>query len=219
MIRGEFVRKILLVEDDKSIVMGLDFLLSQDYDLSIATSKKQAMEKLGFNYDLIIMDIMLKDGNGLSIASEIKDVPILFLTAKDDEQSIIDGLSLGEDYLTKPFRNKELLARIQKILARNNRSVIYCGKISLDTDKKDIKINNTAITLTIIEYKILELLIKNKNKVVARERILEHIWDYNENYVNDNTLTVNIKRIRAKTFTDIIKTVKGFGYMVDENEC
>ncbi|MFI3214863.1 MAG: response regulator transcription factor [Eubacteriales bacterium] len=212
------MKRILLIEDDKNIVLGLEFLLKKQYDLTIAYSKKEAMEKLQMHYDLILLDIMLGDGNGLELAELIADTPILFLTARDDEETIVKGLALGEDYLIKPFRNQELLARIEKILARTNRDVIMVGELELDKSKKTIRFQGTFISLTSLEYKILELLVVNKNQVIPRERILEVIWDSNENYVNDNTLTVNIKRIRAKLSSEYIKTVKGFGYMVDEHE-
>ncbi|MFI3205930.1 MAG: response regulator transcription factor [Clostridia bacterium] len=212
------MKKILLVEDDKNIVLGLEFLLKIEYDLTIAFSKKEGMEKLSSNFDLIILDIMLGDGNGFDIAKTVSKTPILFLTARDDDESIVNGLSLGEDYITKPFRNRELLARIKKILARHDKSEIFIGDLSLDIKKKEIKFKGKIVLLTSLEYKILELLVINKNHVITRDRFLEMIWDCNENYVNDNTLTVNIKRIRAKLSANYIKTVKGFGYMVDENE-
>ncbi len=212
------MRNILLVEDDKNIVLGLEFLLKKHYQLTTACSKKEALEKLKSSYDLILMDIMLTDGNGLEIAQTISDTPILFLTARDDEESILRGLALGEDYLTKPFRNQELLARIEKILARSQRDVLAVGELQLDKNKKEVIFQGKSIPFTSQEYKILELLLVNKNQVIPRNRILDVIWDSNENYVNDNTLTVNIKRIRGKLEAKYIKTVKGFGYMVDENE-
>lgn len=212
------MKKILLVEDDRNIVLGLEFLLKKQYNITIAYSRKEAMEKLTAHYDMILLDIMLGDGNGLDIAKEIKNIPILFLTARDDEESIVAGLNLGEDYLTKPFRNQELLARIEKILARTDNNRISIGELMLDHKKKEVIFKGTAIPFTSIEYKILELLVVNKNQVITRNRILDVIWDSNENYVNDNTLTVNIKRIRAKLSPNYIKTVKGFGYMVDANE-
>lgn len=212
------MKQVLLVEDNPSIVQGLEFLLSQEYNLTIATSKREAMEKLRTPYDLIVLDIMLGDGNGFQIAETIKHTPILFLTARDDEESIIQGLSLGEDYLIKPFRNKELLARIQKILMRHQKDQVQCGEVVLDLERKEVFYKGEHVSVTSQEFKILELLFLNKNQVITRERILEIIWDNNENYVNDNTLTVTIKRIRAKLDPRYIKTIKGFGYMVDEHE-
>ncbi len=212
------MRNILLVEDDKNIVLGLEFLLKKHYHLSIAGSKKEALEKLKSKYNLILMDIMLTDGNGLEIAKTISDTPIFFLTARDDEETVLRGLALGEDYLTKPFRNQELLARIEKILARTQKDVLSVGELQVDKQKKEVIFQGKSIAFTSQEYKILELLMVNKNQVIPRNRILEVIWDSNENYVNDNTLTVNIKRIRGKLASEYIKTVKGFGYMVDENE-
>ncbi len=211
------MKRILLIEDDKNIVLGLEFLLKKQYDLTIAYSKKEALEQLTRHYDLILLDIMLGDGNGLEIATHIQKIPILFLTARDDEETIVKGLALGEDYLIKPFRNQELLARMAKILARTDHQVITIGVLELDQDKKIVRFQGQEVSLTSLEYKILELLMVNKNQVIPRERILEVIWDNNENYVNDNTLTVNIKRMRAKLSPEYIKTVKGFGYMVDEH--
>lgn len=211
-------KRILLVEDDKSIVLGLEFLLKQVYDLTVAFSKKEALERLNNHYDLIILDIMLGDGNGFQIAKTISNTPVLFLTARDDEESIVQGLNLGEDYLTKPFRNQELMARIKNILARYNQEILVLGDLSLAKDKKEFRFRGEIVSFTTLEYNILELLFTNKNQVITRERMLEVIWDCNENYVNDNTLTVNIKRIRGKLEPNYIKTVKGFGYMVDENE-
>lgn len=212
------MKKILLVEDNKSIVQGLDFLLSQDYSLTIAMSKKQAEEKLKNKFDLIILDIMLGDGNGFDLARNIAKTPILFLTAKDDDDSIVNGLNLGEDYLTKPFRNQELLARIKKILARYKTDELICGEVTINLEKKQVSQNGENIAVTTQEFKVLQLLFTNKNQVVSREQILAAIWDINENFVNDNTLSVTIKRIRQKIGTNYIKTIKGFGYMVDENE-
>lgn len=212
------MKKILLVEDNKSIVQGLDFLLSQDYSLTIAMSKKQAEEKLKDKFDLIILDIMLGDGNGFDLARNIAKTPILFLTAKDDDDSIVNGLNLGEDYLTKPFRNQELLARIKKILARYKTDELICGDVIINLEKKQVSQNGENIAVTTQEFKVLQLLFTNKNQVVSREQILAAIWDINENFVNDNTLSVTIKRIRQKIGTNYIKTIKGFGYMVDENE-
>lgn len=212
------MKKILLVEDNKSIVQGLDFLLSQDYSLTIAMSKKQAEEKLKTKFDLIILDIMLGDGNGFDLARNIAKTPILFLTAKDDDDSIVNGLNLGEDYLIKPFRNQELLARIKKILARYTTDELICGDVTINLEKKQVSQNGENIAVTTQEFKVLQLLFTNKNQVVSREQILAAIWDINENFVNDNTLSVTIKRIRQKIGTNYIKTIKGFGYMVDENE-
>lgn len=212
------MKKLLLVEDDKDIVLGLTFLLQKNYDVTVAYSKKQALEALQVPFDFVILDIMLGDGNGFEIAKTIPDTPILFLTARDDEQSIVTGLSLGEDYLTKPFRNQELLARIQKIMARHQPQWLHCGKASLDLQRKCLLVEGNAVAITSQEYKVLELLFGHKNQVITRERILAVIWDSNENYVNDNTLTVTIKRIRKKLSGNYIKTVKGFGYTVNEDE-
>ena len=140
----------------------------------------------------------------------------MFLTAVDDEDSIVKAFDLGaDDYITKPFSMRELLARIKR-LTKNTSSTARFGDIEINFDEKAVYKNGTAVELTALEYKIFSMLAKNPSQTIPRERILEKIWDITDNYVNDNTLTVYIKRIRQKLDTDIIKTVKGLGYRLEQ---
>jgi len=171
--------------------------------------------------DLIILDITLPDGDGLELfESVIKDsnIPTIFLTAKDDEETIVRGLNSGaEDYVTKPFSTKELVARVNKILLRSKKqSIIRIKDISFNMDKLVLLKDDTQIELTPLELKLVNLLFLNLNKVVSRNVILDKIWEWTGNYVDDHTVTVYFKRIREKIKTDIITTVKGMGYRIDE---
>ena len=171
--------------------------------------------------DLIILDVALPDGNGFDLyQNTIKNlnIPTIFLTARDDEIDIVKGLELGaEDYITKPFGTKELLARIKKILLRQKKNTILTVQdISFDIDKMVVYKNNEPIDLTSLELKILHMLFLNLNKAVKRDDIIEKIWEWTGNDVNDNTVTVYLKRIREKLQTDIIITIKGMGYRIDE---
>ncbi len=216
---------ILLVEDSESIVMGLKYYLEQE-GFRVTSAKTIAEAEVASNYDLILLDITLPDGNGFDFFKEIKkkeDIPVIFLTARDEEIDIVKGLDLGaEDYIVKPFRVKELISRIKVALRRYNKitsSIIECNGITLDTENMEAKKDGQRIELTSLEFKILLMLFTNKNKLVTREMILNKIWDLAGNFVNDNTLTVYIKRIREKIGDNdgkIIKTIRGVGYKVDE---
>lgn len=217
--------EILLIEDNLTIVKGLEYSFKQEnYNLNIATNLKQASEIIkDKKIELIILDITLPDGNGLDFyESSIKKLNIatIFLTAQDDEETIVKGLNLGaEDYITKPFSTKELFARMNKIILRNKKNTIITVKnIKFDIDKMIVYKDNKNIELTSLELKILYLLFSNLDKVVKRDDILEKIWEWTGNDVNDNTLTVYLKRIRQKLDSDIITTVKGIGYRVDKDE-
>ena len=216
---------ILLVEDSESIIMGLKYSLEQE-GFKVITAKTIKEAKEYNEYDLILLDITLPDGNGFDFFKEIKkkeDVPVIFLTALDEEINIVKGLDLGaEDYIVKPFRVKELISRIKVALRRYNKisySTINVNGIELDTENMEAKKDGKVIELTSLEFKILLLLFTNKNKLVTRDMILNKIWDLAGNFVNDNTLTVYIKRIREKIGDSegkIIKTIRGVGYKVDE---
>mgnify|MGYP002801652087 FL=1 len=216
---------ILLVEDSESIVMGLKYSLEQE-GFRVISAKTTAEAELATNYDLILLDITLPDGNGFDFFKEVKkkeDIPVIFLTARDEEIDIVKGLDLGaEDYIVKPFRVKELISRIKVALRRYNKitsSIIECNGITLDTENMEAKKDGQRIELTSLEFKILLMLFTNKNKLVTREMILNKIWDLAGNFVNDNTLTVYIKRIREKIGDNdgkTIKTIRGVGYKVDE---
>ena len=167
------------------------------------------------------MDVTLPDGNGFDLYKLVikeKEIPVIFLTALDDEDDIIKGLSLGaDDYMTKPFSTKELLVRVKNIILRNNKiSVINIKGISFDLNKMIVNKNGVVLDLTSLELKILHLLFSNIGKVVRRNTILDKIWEWTGNDVDDHTITVYLKRIREKIGTDIIVTIKGIGYRVDE---
>ena len=215
---------ILLVEDNTSIIKGLKYSFEKNnYNLTYKTNVKDTKEYLLSNskIDLIILDITLPDGNGFNLfENEIKklNIPTIFLTAKDDEDDIIKGLNIGaEDYITKPFSTKELLARINKILLRSKKqSIITIKDIKFDADKMLVYKNDNVVELTSLEIKLLSLLFLDIGKVVKRSVILDTIWDSTGNDVDDHTITVYFKRIREKLGTDIITTVKGLGYRIDE---
>ena len=217
--------KILLVEDNELLAKGLIYSLEQkDYivihtvDIS-ETLKIIEKERI----DIAILDISLPDGNGFDLYKNYikeKEISTIFLTAKDEEDDIVKGLELGaEDYITKPFSTKELLARMNKIILRKNKNTIIKIKdISFDIDKMVVYKENKPIELTSLELKILHLLFMNINKVVTRNEIIDKIWEWTGNDINDNTVTVYLKRIREKIKTDIIITIKGMGYRIDKNE-
>lgn len=214
--------KILLVEDNKSIIKGLEYAFAQNgYSCEYCLSLDEAVRKAPFNYDAAVLDIMLPDGNGFDLFKKIRrysDLPVIFLTAVDDEDSVVNGLELGaDDYITKPFSTRELIARIKRVANKNSKkNIITVSGVMLDLDKSAVFENGKQLELTALEYKLLSLLMQNAGKVVTRELIFEKIWDVSGNFVNDNTLTVYIKRIRKKLDADIIKTVKGMGYQVAE---
>ncbi len=211
--------QILLVEDDLDISSNLKvFLESKDYQVTVSNTIKNAKANLKYNdYNLMILDITLSDGNGIDFYKENNTIPTIFLSAKDDEETIVNGLELGaEDYLTKPFSSKELLARINKVLLRNKKSEITIKDITFDYNNLIVKKNNEEIKLSSLELKILGLLFNNLNKIVTRETIIDNIWNWTGNDVNDNTVTVYLKRIREKLDTDIIATIKGIGYRINE---
>ena len=216
--------KILLVEDDTSILMGLKFCLEQEnFLVSTAITGKEALEKIQESFDLILLDLNLPDMNGFDILQQIENIPVIFLTANDEEVSIVQGLDMGaEDYITKPFRTRELISRMRAVLRRRNVNVnqkIQIGNLLIDPSCAKVFKNGQEIFLTTMEYKILLILATNPNVVFTREKILADIWDVNEAYVNDNTLTVYIKRLREKIEDDsnrpkIIETVRGVGYKI-----
>lgn len=215
--------KILLVEDNKSIIKGLEYAFAQNgYSCEYCLSLDEAVRKAPFNYDAAVLDIMLPNGNGFDLFKKIRrysDLPVIFLTAVDDEDSVVNGLELGaDDYITKPFSTRELIARIKRVANKNSKkNIITVSGVTLDLDKSAVFENGKQLELTALEYKLLSLLMQNAGKVVTRELIFEKIWDVSGNFVNDNTLTVYIKRVRKKLDADIIKTVKGLGYQVAED--
>ena len=211
--------KILLVEDSEMIVKAIKFLLQEhNYDVSVASTIKEAKEMVSKNYDLVILDVMLPDGNGLDFFKNYVDVPTLVLSAKDEEEDVVTSLDLGvEDYIIKPFRSKELLSRINNIIKRNKKNNIRMYKnITFDLDAYRVYVDKNEIDLTGLELKILFYLLENSGILVTREMIINKIWDESGKFVNDNTLSVYIKRIREKIgCEDVIKTIKGVGYRMD----
>lgn len=217
--------KILLVEDNTDILNNLQCLLEKEGYIVVCAKTYKEARKIIYesNFNLFILDIMLNDGNGYDLYCKfIKelDKPTIFLTAKDDEESIVSCLENGaEDYITKPFLSRELILRIKKIMRRYaNNNQIKIKDVIIDVDKMTIYKNDTEIKLTSLELKIFMLLINNLNKVVTREMIIEYIWDCTGNEVNDNTVTVYLKRIREKIGDNIIITLKGIGYRIDSDE-
>lgn len=214
---------LLLIEDNENIATGLIYAFKKNnHQLMFLTNVEDAKKYLQTNTPaLIILDVSLPDGNGFDFYENVikeKKIPVVFLTAKDDENDIVKGLNLGaEDYMTKPFSTKELLARVDKIILRNKLTrSIKVKNITFDFDKMICYRDNEVIELSSLELKIIHLLFNHVGKVVKRATILDRIWDWTGNDVDDHTVTVYLKRIREKLGTDIITTVKGIGYRIDE---
>jgi len=254
---------ILLIEDNEAIIMGLEYLFTNNgYNVRVARSAYQAKEILDnaketekyralieagdvWNIDIVILDVMLPeesgidvlkkirsnpaieklpDGDGFSLCRKIKadDIaPVIFLTAKDEEKDVVMGLELGaDDYVIKPFRNMELLSRIKNVLRRNRSgNELTYANLKMNVDIRKLYKEDNEIKLTKLEFEILKILLQNPKKVFTREEILSHIWDSAGNFVNDNTLTVTIKRLREKIGDkegNIIVTVRGVGYRLSD---
>ena len=214
---------ILLIEDNENISDGLKYSLEKEkYHVMVCVSIEDTIKYLEKNnsIDFAVIDVSLPDGNGFDLYQKYikdKNIPSIFLTARDSEDDIVKGLELGaEDYMTKPFSTGELLARIKrKIMKKQNNTIITIQDISFDLDKMEVSKNNKVIPLTRLEIKILYLLFTNLGRVVRRDYMIEKIWEWTGNDVNDNTVTVYLKRIREKLQTDIIITIKGIGYRID----
>lgn len=220
------MKKILLVEDNNSIILGLEYLFKEEkLEYSITKNKRDTLNILDKEkFDLVLLDVSLPDGNGFDICKYIKErknTPVIFLTAKDEEKDVVQGFDLGaDDYIIKPFRNRELISRINNVLRRkeNFNNYLVSGNIKIDTDNCKVYKDEKEVLLTKLEYKILVNLFMNKNRLITREEILNDIWDIAGNFVNDNTLTVYIKRIREKIGdkdAKIIETVRGLGYRIN----
>lgn len=220
--------KILLVEDDKSIISNLsELLVSEGFSVRTAVGQRDAIASVEQEQpDLVLLDIFLADGNGFAVCSAIKssyNIPVIFLTASGDEYSTVTGFDLGaDDYIPKPFRPRELISRIKNILRLTGSigAVIQLGDITVDTIKGTAARNGKDLYLSALEYRLLLTFINNHGAVLSRNQLLESIWDIAGEFVNDNTLTVYIKRLRDKIENDphnplIIKTVRGMGYKVD----
>lgn len=215
---------ILLIEDNENISDGLKYSLEKEkYHVMVCVSIEDTIKYLEKNnsIDFAVIDVSLPDGNGFDLYQKYikyKNIPSIFLTARDSEDDIVKGLELGaEDYMTKPFSTRELLARIKRnIMKKQNNTIITIQDISFDLDKMEVSKNNKVIPLTRLEIKILYLLFTNLGRVVRRDYMIEKIWEWTGNDVNDNTVTVYLKRIREKLQTDIIITIKGIGYRIDD---
>lgn len=218
--------KILLVEDNEGIIMGLEYLLEQEgYTCLVARRRREAERLLERESpDLLLLDIALPDGDGYQLCQAIRNqyaFPIIFLTAREEEDDVVRAFDLGaDDYVTKPFRNRELLSRIKNVLRRGDRNskLLQCGNITLDTETGKVRVAGEEVTLTKLEYKILSSMMSRPGKLFTREEILADVWDISGNFVNDNTLSVTMKRIREKLGDmdgKVIKTVRGMGYRME----
>ena len=220
--------RILLVEDDKGIVTNLtEYLSKEGYEIKSASGQKDALKLVeNEKFDLVLLDISLSDGNGFSVCKAIKsdyNIPVIFLTASGDEYSTVTGFERGaDDYIAKPFRPRELVSRIKNILRLTGgaNSVILLDNIMVDIDKGIVSKNGKDLYLSALEYRLLLVFLGNRGIVLSRTQLLDAIWDIAGDFVNDNTLTVYIKRLREKLEEDpqnpeIIKTVRGLGYKVE----
>ncbi len=214
--------KILLVEDNLTIIKGLEYAFqSNGYEfLAVKTVRETKRYLEQQNVDLIVLDISLPDGSGMELFERYltyKQIPTIFLTAVDEEESVVKALNLGaDDYITKPFSTKELMARVNRVLMRNKReTAIQVEDVAFDMDKMIVTKAGEQVNLSSLELKLLHLLFLNRNKAVSRGMILDKIWEWTGNDVDDHTVTVYLKRIREKIGNDVIVTVKGIGYRID----
>ena len=221
--------KILLVEDDGQIASYLGELLrAEGFDTQIAGSKKEASECLLIQaFDLVLLDVSLPDGNGFSICAEIKkeyEIPVIFLTASGDEYSVVAGLDMGaDDYIAKPFRPRELISRIRSVLRRckKEQRILSCGDLRVNVSSATVTKGEKELFLSALEYRLLLLLLQNKGQILTRNQLLEEIWDASGEYVNDNTLSVYMKRLREKIEENpqsprLLHTIRGIGYRMED---
>ena len=217
------MKRILLIEDESFLRKNIKELLQKHgYEVSDAGNKAEAMQYILQKkpIDLYLIDVWLPDGDGFEICEQIRlceTAPVLFLTACDDEESIVKGLKIGgDDYITKPFRTAELLSRIEANLRRVEmgqiKQRIQCGEIVLDMEQERAFKNGEDLGLGVMEYQLLEVLMRNMGKIVKRELLLGQIWDSSGKYVQDNTLSVSVRRLRNKVGQEYIETVHGYGY-------
>ena len=218
--------RILLLEDDTMIASGILYALeSEGYETNHATRIKDARSLIEhYNFDLAIIDMQLPDGTGFDVSEIFKNnaTSVIFLTVVDDENTIVRAFDEGaQDYIVKPFRIRELLARVRRILSANIKNgekdnIIYMGRAAIHTDEAKVYVNDKSIELTALEYRLLLIFASNKGSLLTRQQILDKIWDADGNFVEDNTLTVYVKRLREKLGEAIhIETVRGMGYRVD----
>lgn len=226
---------LLLVEDDPSLIDGLQYALAKNgFAVEVARSVKEAGECLSSRtYDLLLLDVALPDGSGFEVCGRLRQqgsrVPIIFLTAADEEVNVIRGLDMGgDDYMTKPFKLGELCSRIKALLRRSGRlgldgsgSILESGRVRIDLLGSRVTLLGQPVELTVVEYRLLCLLVRNTGRVVSRSLILDHLWDGTGDYVDDNTLSVYIRRLREKlegdpSHPEYLVTVRGFGYQWNE---
>ena len=222
---------VLLVDDDTSIVSNLRTFLNQEgFQVTSANNHKETIDLLDsgqYHFDLALLDVSLPDGSGFSLCSAIKansDIPVIFLTASDDEYSVVAGLDLGaDDYISKPFRPRELISRMNSVLRRYHRGSqpLEYHELKADTVRGLVYKNNVELTLSALEYRLLLLFLSNQSIVLTRSRLLDELWDMAGEFVNDNTLTFYIKRLREKIEADpahpeYIKTIRGLGYKLGD---
>lgn len=221
--------KILLVEDNDQIASYLGELLrAEGFDTQISGSKKEAGEcLLAQAFDLVLLDVSLPDGNGFSICAEIKkeyEIPVIFLTASGDEYSVVAGLDMGaDDYIAKPFRPRELISRIRSVLRRckKEQRILSCGDLRVNVSSATVTKGEKELFLSALEYRLLLLLLQNKGQILTRNQLLEEIWDASGEYVNDNTLSVYMKRLREKIEKNsqsprLLHTIRGIGYRMED---
>lgn len=221
--------RIFVLEDDEAIGIGLSYTLeSEKYEVTLVKTVSEAKKTVeNEEFDLYILDLTLPDGNGYEVCSLIKskgDLPVIFLTAYDDEINVVTGFELGaDDYISKPFRVRELLARVKSVLRRyskdNADGIVKIGELSVNTAEAKVSLRGEEVILTAMEYRLLLSFVNNRGTVLTRRKLLEEIWDVDGDFVNDNTLTVYIKRLRDKIENDpnnpqYIKTVRGMGYLM-----
>lgn len=223
------MKKILVIEDDVDIARNLNTLLQKhQYDVQLVGTQQQALALLQETlFDLALIDIGLPDGNGYAVGTSIKNLeipfPFIFLTAMDDEASVVTGLELGgEDYITKPFRPMELISRIKTVLRRSEKdqSEIVIDNLVIDTLRGTVHKNGQELFLSALEYRLLLLFVNNSGQILSRDQLQQQIWDIAGDFVNDNTMTVYIKRLREKIEDDPqhpskIKTIRGLGYKLE----
>ena len=222
------MQKILLAEDDKSIVRNLtEFLKGEGFAVKCAAGQREALELAGQEpFDLALLDVALSEGSGFALCAALKaehQMPVIFLTASGDEGSTVAGFALGaEDYIAKPFRPRELVMRIKNVLRLTGGSgkSVRIGAVTVNTENGTAEKNGRDLGLSALEYRLLLLFLNNRGQVLTRTRLLESIWDAGGDFVNDNTLTVYIKRLREKLEDDpqspkIIRTVRGMGYKME----
>lgn len=211
--------RILLVEDDAFLREGLcEMLEKESYCVTPVSTITDARKEIAGGFNLVILDVMLPDGNGFDFCAEVRAngnaIPILFLTACDDEIQIVRGLDAGaDDYVTKPFKLLELMSRVRALLRRNSASnIIQSSNIAIDTSNMTVKKNGEIIFVTKTEFQILSTLIRNNGIIVPRNSLLQNIWDDAGDFIDDNTLSVHISRLREKIGAEHIKTIRGVGY-------